>query len=87
MKKNLTPVLALLIGLWLLPGCAGHYVVTLNNGAQIGAQGKPELRGNAYYFKDANGKETSVAAGRVTQIETESSAQRSQKSGFRSSGK
>ncbi len=78
--KNL--VLLLPLGLALLTGCARHYVITLNSGTQIGAQGKPELRGGSYYFKDAHGKETSVAAGRVSQIETDSSAQRGNKSGF-----
>ncbi len=78
--KILAPLL--LLGLALCTGCARHYVITLNSGTQLGAQGKPELRGGSYYFKDANGKETSVAAGRVSQIETDSSAQRGNKSGF-----
>lgn len=82
--KNLA--LIPLLGCVLFAGCARHYVITLNSGTQIGAQGKPELRGGSYFFKDANGRETSVAAGRVSQIETASSAERGNKTGFINSG-
>ncbi len=83
--KKLSPLL--LLSLALLAGCANHYVITMSNGTQIGAQGKPELKGGSYYFKDASGKETSVSAGRVSQIETDSSAARGHKAGFIDSGK
>lgn len=83
--KKLSPLL--LLSLTLLAGCANHYVITMSNGTQIGAQGKPELKGGSYYFKDASGKETSVSAGRVSQIETDSSAARGHKAGFIDSGK
>ena len=83
--KNLAPLL--LLGLGLFTGCASHYVITMSNGTQVGTQGKPELKGGSYYFKDANGKETSVSAGRVSQIETDSSAARGHKAGFIDSGK
>lgn len=82
--KHLTPLL--LLGLTLFTGCARNYVITLNNGTQLGAQGKPELKDGAYHFKDANGKDAAVAAGRVSQVETASSAARGQKSGFISPG-
>ena len=46
------------------------------------AQGKPVLKGGSYYFKDASGVEKSVSAGRVSQIETASSAARGSTPGF-----
>jgi len=52
----------LLFGFVLLTGCAHNYVITLNNGRQLGAQGKPVLKGGSYYFKDASGHDTSVSA-------------------------
>ena len=70
------------LALSLLTGCARNYTITLNNGRQIGAQGKPQLKDGAYHFKDALGRDTSVAAGRVAQIETASSAKQGGKSGF-----
>jgi hypothetical protein len=72
----------LLLGLLVFTGCARNYVVTLNNGNQLGAQGKPVLKGGSYYFKDARGEEAAVAAGRVTRIEPASSAARNKKTGF-----
>ena len=74
--------LLFLLTLVILTGCANRYVITLNNGTQLGAQGKPELKGGSYYFKDASGQEKTVASGRVSQIETESSAARSRKKGY-----
>jgi len=71
-----------LLGIVLLTGCARNYVVTLNNGTQVGARSKPELKDGAYYFKDATGRDTSVAAGRVSQIESAGIASKSKKSGF-----
>jgi len=71
-----------LLNFVLLTGCAHNYVLTLNNGRQIGSKTKPELKNGAYYFKNALGQETSVPAGRVSQIETQSSAQRGGKPGF-----
>lgn len=71
-----------LLGFVLLTGCARHYVVTLNNGTQVGAKDKPRLQDGAYHFKDANGQDASIAAGRVSQIEPASSAARNKKAGF-----
>ena len=51
-----------------LSGCARHYVITTNNGSQIGATTKPRLDSGVYIFKDANGEETSIPAGRVREI-------------------
>ena len=71
-----------LLGFVLLTGCARNYVVTLNNGTQLGARTKPQLKDGAYYFKDATGHDTTVAAGRVSQIESAGIASRNKKSGF-----
>ena len=79
MKNSLS---LLLLGSLLITGCAHNYVITLTSGTQLGAQGKPVLKGGSYYFKDASGVEKSVSAGRVSQIETASSAARGSKPGF-----
>jgi hypothetical protein len=60
--------LALLLVPLLLTGCARHYVLTLNNGAQIAARGKPKLQNGAYVFKDVHGKPVSVPGGRVREV-------------------
>lgn len=65
MKKAALP---LFIGLIALTGCAHHYVMKLNNGAQITTVGKPKLKEGIYTFKDAKGEEHFVAAGRVREI-------------------
>lgn len=79
MKNSLS---LLLLGCLLSTGCVRNYTITMSNGTQIGAQGKPVLKGGSYYFKDASGQEKAVAAGRVSQIETATSAARGNKSGF-----
>ncbi len=56
------------IGLLLLCGCARHYVITLNNGSQIGTRSKPHLQNGVYVFKDGLGNQSYVAAGRVAEI-------------------
>ena len=56
------------VALLALCGCARHYVITLNNGLQVDARGKPELVGGAYVFKDGMGNQQHVAAGSVHQI-------------------
>ena len=78
--KKFSP-LCLLV-LLLAGGCASNYVITLNNGRQLGAKSKPVLKGGSYYFKDASGEDASVAAGRVRQIETASSLGRNTKPGY-----
>jgi Bacterial protein of unknown function (DUF903) len=78
--KNLCSLLPL--GLLLVTGCARNYTIALTNGTQLGAQGKPHFKDGVYYFKDANGRDTSVAAGRVSQIGPASSAKQDEKSGF-----
>ena len=73
MKKAALP---LLIGLIALTGCAHHYVMRLNNGAEITTASKPQLKEGVYYFKDAKGEEHFVAAGRVREIAPASVAAR-----------
>jgi hypothetical protein len=60
--------LALLLAPLLLAGCAQHYVMTLNNGAHITTRGKPQFKEGAYVFKDIQGQEGKIPAGRVTEI-------------------
>ena len=64
-----------LVNVALCAGCARHYKITLNNNHEIGTTSKPKLNkaGDAYEFKDGAGKPTSVPAGRVKQIEPQSS--------------
>jgi hypothetical protein len=60
--------LALVLAPLLLAGCAQRYVMTLNNGAHITTRGKPQLKEGAYVFKDIQGQEGKIPAGRVTEI-------------------
>ena len=57
-----------LSSLLLLSGCARSYVITLNNGTQIGATGKPKREGASYVFKDASGAQHRIAAGSISEI-------------------
>ena len=54
----------------LLVGCSHRYKVTLTNGNTFTTSSKPKLNkeGTAYLYKDRNGKETWVSAGKVTEI-------------------
>ncbi|TAK98477.1 MAG: YgdI/YgdR family lipoprotein [Verrucomicrobia bacterium] len=52
----------------LLTGCARHYVITLNNGAQITCRGKPKLVGETYVYKDARGQSFGVPSLRVREV-------------------
>ena len=60
--------LALLFAPLLLAGCAQRYVMTLNSGARITTRGKPKLASGVYVFKDVQGREGRIPAGRVTEI-------------------
>jgi hypothetical protein len=71
--------LPLLIGLIAVTGCAHHYVMKLNTGAQITTASKPKLKEGIYYFKDAKGEEHAVAATRVREIAPASVAQQEDK--------
>ena len=61
-------VLPILIGLLALTGCAHHYVLVLNNGAQVTTASKPKLKEGVYHYKDAKGEEHAVAASRVREL-------------------
>ena len=67
--------MAVMASLIFLCGCASHYVVKLSNGVQITTASKPKLKDGAYHFKDAQGKERMVPAGRVQEIEPASMAE------------
>jgi uncharacterized protein DUF903 len=56
-----------------LTGCAQRYRMRLTNGNTITTSSKPKLNkeGNAYIYKDRQGKETWVSAGKVVEIEPE----------------
>jgi hypothetical protein len=74
---NKLPILS--AALLALCGCARHYVITLNNGLEIDARGKPKLVGGAYVFKDGVGNERHVPAGSVHEIAPASMMQSSDK--------
>lgn len=65
----------------LLSGCARHYTLTLTNGTQIGAIGKPRLQRGYYVYKNALGKQSAIGAGEVTEI-APASMMRKQKGPF-----
>jgi hypothetical protein len=64
MKK----LLFLIVASLALTGCAHNYLVTLNNGSQVTATTKPRLERGYYFFKDSQGRNSYVAAGRVREI-------------------
>ena len=51
-----------------MTGCASHYVITMTNGEQIDAKGRPRLERGFYVYKDALGHDQQVSSGRVTEI-------------------
>jgi hypothetical protein len=57
-------LMALLLG----AGCATHYTITLDNGAQIATKSKPKLKNGVYYYKDIQGKDAGLPSGRVAEI-------------------
>ena len=58
---------------FVLLGCAQRYKMTLTNGNSISTSSRPKLNkaGNAYVYKDRQGKETWISAGKVTEIAPE----------------
>jgi len=68
-----------LVGLIALTGCAHHYVMQLNNGAQITTASKPKLKEGVYYFKDAKGEDHAIASTRVRLVAPASMAERENK--------
>lgn len=73
MKKT---TLFMLCATILFSGCAHRYVVTLSNRNQITAYGKPKLDRGYYTFKDAQGNDVRIGAGRVMDITRESLAKK-----------
>ena len=71
MNKLLFP---LLLGALVLSGCAHQYVIKLSNGSQISTPSKPRLAHGNYYYKDALGRENTISAGRVVEVEPASIA-------------
>jgi len=65
--KNL---LLIAVATLALTGCAHRYKMTLTNGNSITTSNKPKLNkeGTAYLYKDLQGKESWVFAGKVTEI-------------------
>jgi hypothetical protein len=61
-------VLALVVCLIALCGCAQHYVMKLSNGQRLDTASKPKLIGGSYHYKDAIGGDNVVPAGRVSEI-------------------
>jgi hypothetical protein len=68
----------------LLPGCSRHYVLKLTNGVQVVSASKPRLKGGAYYFKDASGREQAIPQGRIREIAPASRAKEDSNKFFRS---
>ncbi len=66
-----------LASLFALTGCASHYVLTLNNGTQLDARGKPRYQNGAYFYTDATGRKTSIPASRVLEVAPASMAKKS----------
>jgi len=69
----------LIAALSLLSGCSHNYVVTLSNGARIGASSKPKLEAGYYHFKDVNGQQTVIPEVRVREIAPASMAEEEDK--------
>ena len=66
-------VLLIAIAAVVLCGCAQRYRIMLTNGNGITTSSKPKLNteGTAYVYKDLQGREAWVSAGRVKEIAPE----------------
>ena len=63
-------------------GCARRYIIKFNNGDQIVVRGKPEHRGNSYYWKNPNGEVRRVSDGSVALIEPAAMSKKEDKGPF-----
>jgi hypothetical protein len=77
--QRLALYLTLVLSSVLLSGCARHYVMKLNTGAEVDAFGKPKLRDGAYYYRDARGTNATLPASRVIGIQPASMAEEERK--------
>lgn len=62
------------LSILMLTGCARHYRITLTNNNVITTTTKPKVNkaGDAFVFKDRNGKLMALPKGSVKQIEPQS---------------
>jgi hypothetical protein len=82
-----TLILAGLIGLTLMTGCAQRYVITLTTGSRIMTKGKPKLEGASYHYKDIAGNPGVVSRMRVREVAPASMAGSPSSSGFKAAPK
>ena len=70
-RKAAARAVALLLLLSLAAGCTNRYLITLNNGNQITAKGKPKFNQDrgVYEYKNAEGNPAYVPFIRVRDIE------------------
>src|SRR5437868_2948296 len=61
--------------MFLLGGCAHPYVLKMQNGTRVTSISKPKLDHGYYVFKDNQGRERRVPAGRVREMEPASMAE------------
>ena len=71
MKKALGLLVLLTV---LLAGCAQRYTLITGNGNRITAFGKPQYKDGVYVYKDEQGHEQIIPAGRVREIAPSSEA-------------
>jgi hypothetical protein len=69
-------LILLLLGALAVSGCARNYVMTMSNGTRVTTASKPKLKSGTYYYKDAMGRQVTMPAGRVQQIEPASMAKK-----------
>lgn len=60
-------IMAMLLAL-MFTGCASQYTLRLTNGRSVMTASKPKLKNGYYYYKDARGKENSIAQSRVIEM-------------------
>ena len=69
------PTILALASAMMLSGCANRYVLTLHNGARVTTSTRPRLERGNYYFKDSQGRDSFVPAGRVREVAPASMAE------------
>ncbi len=66
--------LSVAASLLLLCGCSTRYIITQSGGIKVTSYGKPKLKGNFYYYKDAKGQTKTIPRGRLLSYEPASDA-------------